>query len=299
MKRVLRTALVISLLIHPLIIALLLYQLHFRSPQQIARRERQDPSEIVTISSAKHFSPRAVAAREPQPHKAGGAPPQQTSVLAQRPADGPKPVLSHRPAASEKQDLAKIERGTPVPKPATPTPKTPAPETQERKTVADLTEPSLKKAKLDPKRAKYSDNELAKINSDLATFTHSERGSENPLSNVSRPTAAEAPRHYALDFRAADDAQGGAYGLCDPITSWQADGYDYYYDACTTREADGSITRKNLPWPVRYRPDEDPNLGYGKPNDPIPTPLPGWHPPPGHTIDPDFLGYLRGKGYPI
>jgi hypothetical protein len=303
MMRVFRIALVVSLLIHPLILLLLGVQLKLRNPHDVAARQRQDPSEIVTISSATRPSHRAVASREPLPHEAAVAHREAPKLVAHAPGPRPKQVEKPVPRPIQKpvpeptiaplpepHDLAKIAPGTPVPEKARP------------KTVAYEKRPSTTQRDITPKHGKYSDDQIAQIESDLSKFTAADRGSHNPLSDVHDPSVAEAPKHYSINFQAVPGSLRPAEGVCDPIKTWHQDGYDYYYEACNVVEPDGTMTRKPVPWPVRYRPNDDPFDEYSgvRPGRyPLLVPLPGWHPDPQHTIDPDFVPYLRQQGYPI
>ena len=314
-KRTFRIALVVSLLIHPLIIALLQYQFHFRSPQQIAK-QKQDRSEIVTVTTAQKRAQKRVARQEPPPRRAEQsatqpkpAPktarvPDQIARVVPKPVQKPVTVPTY-PPPPQKHDLAKLAPGTPEPRPV-PTvervPKqhrTPSPEMPVSKTVAALERPSAAQSEAKPGVRHYSAEELAQISNDLAKTTQSMRGENNPLSNVRRQVStAEAPKHYAIDFQAENGQTG--QGLCEPVKEFDNAGYDYYYMVCNLVEPDGSAARLPLPWPIRYAPRSDPYKVYnGSAEGPIPLPPPGWHPDLSHPMDPVYLGYLREKGYPI
>ena len=68
---------------------------------------------------------------------------------------------------------------------------------------------------------------------------------------------------------------------------------------CTIEEPDGTSARKAMPWPVRWRPRNDPwnGLNAAIATGPMPLPPPGWRPD--GPVDPDFIPYLRKNGYPI
>jgi hypothetical protein len=296
MKRVLRTALVISLLLHPLIIALLLYQLHFRAPQ-IAQRQRRDPSEIVTVTSAQKDDRRRVARREPPPRqptprrvtRPKTAPvlehaPDQVARVVPKPIAKPVTVPSYPPL---RHDLAKDAHGTPEPKSA-----------PVSKSVAMLQKPAATQGEAKTGVRHYSAEQLAQINNDFAKTAQSLHGANNPLSNVTRQVStAEAPKHYSLDFQALNGRTG--QGICEPVKEFDNLGYDYYYMICNLVEPDGSAARLPLPWPIRYKPHADPyKAGYAE-EGPIPLPPPEWKPDLSHPMDPVYLGYLREKGYPI
>jgi len=286
MKRVFRIALIVSLLIHPLIIALLQYQFHVLTPQKLARAQREDQSEIVTVTSSVKRAPQRVAQREPVPR-------QPAPQSATRPNVVPKPIekpitVPKKVPMPQKHDLAKIVRGTPEPRPAAPV----------SKVVASLQKPSTSQGQAKSGARHYSAAQLAQIESDFAQTAQSLHGKNNPLSNVTRQVAtAEAPKHYSLDFQALNGQTG--QGICEPVKEFDNLGYDYYYMVCNLVEADGSAARLPLPWPIRYKPHADPyKAGYAE-EGPIPLPPPEWKPDLSHPMDPVYLGYLREKGYPI
>lgn len=311
-KRTFRAALIISLLVHPLLIALFLVHLNLQKP---VVAERQSRSEIVTISSATKKADRTIARAQPRPEKPRKAQAQPQAVpqpqrIAERPVPQPveKPIVvpTYRPPVPVAHELAKITaHGTPEPAPASARPATPAPEKPEPKRVA-YAEPSTATAHTEKhertKPVRLSEEELARLNSSFAQTIAQSRSENNPLSNVSRPvTVAEAPKHFSIDYSAVAGRLRGAEGICDPIKSWTQNGWDYYYAECNVVESDGTMARKPMPWPVRWRPRDDPWLDGSQLTraGPMPLPPPGWHPDPAHPIDPDFLGYLRAKGYAI
>jgi hypothetical protein len=86
------------------------------------------------------------------------------------------------------------------------------------------------------------------------------------------------------------------HGLCDPIKSWQQDGYNYYFVACNVRFSDGTYQRQPVPWPVRFKPSRDPFAGTFGGSEPLALPLPGWTLPAGETISKELREYAQDQG---
>jgi len=282
-KRVFRIALIVSLLIHPLVIALFLQYVHLLSPNKIAH-EKRDQSEIVTIASAEKRAPRPI----PQSHVEPRAVPKQQPVRVLPALAVPKPVvLPTYPPVTHKHDLAKHA------------PHARLPELPTAKTVATLAKPSAVQGEAKSGVRRYSAQQLAQINNDFAKTTEAMRGANDPLKNTQQDVAtAQAPKHYSMDFEAVNGRSG--QGLCDPVKEFDENGYDYYYMVCNLVEPDGSAARLPLPWPIRYKPRADPyKVDLGPREGPIPLPPPEWHPDLSKPMDPVYLGYLREKGYPI
>ncbi|MBD5657505.1 MAG: hypothetical protein IAI50_20345 [Candidatus Eremiobacteraeota bacterium] len=315
--RILRVALVGSLLAH-LILGILFIAASDEARRFLTRFDLRHPikkpdDETVATSTVLRLDKR------PTPSTGGGKPkpvaeqvvrprPQvrpapQAVAQVRHPVTVPKPV--YQPPALLKHELAKIAprasseplKTTTAKKPSeTPTAK-PVPE--EPKQVASIQRPSRVTQPERPSRAsRLSQAQIAKIEHDLAKTIAQARSQAGPLSDTHRRTTAASTRRYAMDFSGVGKDLRHAQGLCHPIKSWQAGGWNYYYDSCEVQEPDGSTNEKALPWPVRYRPQADPNLGTGP--DPAPVlPVPGWHPDPSHPLDPDFVPYLRNNGFSV
>jgi hypothetical protein len=323
-NRIFRIALVVSLLVH-LVLGFLVYESNADLRRVIARldvRPTPQPDEVVSLSTALKIERRAkpkpqshvvrVAVRRPQRPTPQRLPHPQSvpvAVAVTRPVVVKRPVP---PAPSRAlHEIAKLAPHA-APQPpktiretvATTTPTAPPATPKTEKVVASLEHPSAVTAPERPthptraaKSAQFSQAQLAQIQRDLAKTIVQARVENNPLSNVSRPvTVAAATRRYSVDFAALSGDMREAQGLCDPIRSWHADGWDYYYAMCTVQEPDGTTSRKPMPWPVRWRPRNDPWGGYYRiATGPMPLPPPGWHPD--RPIDPDFAEYLRKNGY--
>jgi hypothetical protein len=337
-NRIFRIALAVSLVVHLLVGFLVYESSSDvrRVLARFAHPQPKPTDEVVTLSTAIRIEKRAKA--QPQPHvvRVAKQPPQrpQPRVVPQPEAAPavaalPPPVVARTPVpqapSREKHELAKpapsappeppkttvakLDTTTPTAPPATPKPEraasTPRPQAPPQ-TVAEIQHPEAVTQPAPPRHperssrsAQFSEAQLEQIQHDLAKTIVQARVENNPLSNVQKPVTIPAAVHRsAIDFAALAGDMREAQGLCDPIRGWQADGWDYYYATCTIEEPDGSIARKAMPWPVRWRPRYDPWTGYARiATGPMPLPPPGWRPT--GPIDPDFIPYLRKNGYPI
>lgn len=100
------------------------------------------------------------------------------------------------------------------------------------------------------------------------------RASDNPLVVPSSPPAA--PKRYAINLEGTANPLRSGDGILYPIKSWKADGYDYYYVDYTMVFSDGSRDAGRVPWPIRYRPNQDPFALQYQGRFPLPPPLPGY-----------------------
>jgi hypothetical protein len=324
--RIFRIALFLSLLVH-LIVGFLVYESSADLRRVLARvvpHPKPQPSdEIVTLSSAIRLEKRAVA--QPEPHSvkvAQRAPSRPVPKVVPHPLERPVPLALPRPVALRtpvprppprlRHELAKLAPHAPAQPPKTTraklpseTPTVPPYPPEPEKVVAAVQQPEAVTRPV-PERpgrpsraAHFSEAQIEQIQSDLAKSIVADRAENNPLSNVRRPVALPASLHRSpIDFAALAGNMREAQGLCDPIRGWHDGGWDYYYATCTIEEPDGTIGRKAMPWPVRWRPVDDPWTGYNRiATGPMPLPPPGWRPD--RPIDPDFIPYLRKNGYPI
>jgi hypothetical protein len=139
-----------------------------------------------------------------------------------------------------------------------------------------------------------SDEQIAKITSDLGDSIREDRSGIDPL-KVPPAEATPSVKHYGHDFSAL--ALGsGAHGLCDPVQSWKADGWNYYYVSCNVQFDDGTFQRQGVPWPIRFAANADPFSGTARRNMPLAMPLPGWHLGPGQSISQQLRDYAHDHG---
>jgi outer membrane biosynthesis protein TonB len=309
--QILRIALVASILAH------MLAGLLFIAASDEARRllhidirrpVKKPDDETVTMSTALRLEKRAkpeTGGGRPKPVVAEHARPAPQSVAeVPHPLVEPKPVSAPPPA--QKHELAKVvphatsepAKTTKAKKPSE-TPTAPPATAAPAKQVASLQHPLRTTQPARPSRAaQLSRAQIAKIERDLAKTIAQARSNAGPLSDTRKRTVASSVKRYAMNFGGVGTDLRRAQGLCHPVKSWQADGWNYYYDICEVQEPDGSVREKTLPWPVRYKPQADPNLGTGP--DPAPVlPVPGWRPDPSRPLDPDFLPYLRANGFTV
>jgi hypothetical protein len=271
-----RVALVISVALNLLGVALFWHLLQM--PREA--RERRSPMEIVTIVKRPHPIPTPAPPRvvhvmpvplvhtKPQPVVAAAAPP-----VASAPHPTPHrqpPRLVERPA-----ELAKNGGGAH----ARPQSEPPAP------------------GESTSQRSALSAQKIAQITQDLQGEIDADRGAHGPLAVA--PAPEPTMKRYAMDI--GDLTAGGLshHGLCDPIRNWQADGYNYYYVACNVKFSDGTFQRQDVPWPVRFPPNDDPFAGTAHRDKPLAMPLPGWHLGPGETVTVELREYAHDHGVDI
>jgi len=135
---------------------------------------------------------------------------------------------------------------------------------------------------------------IAQINSDLGAAIAADRAGRDVLAGTS--TQVDYSKHYASDAGSFVTGVRHAHGLCDPIKSWEADGYNYYFVSCNVHMSDGTFERQPVPWPVRFKPNHDPFAGTYQGEEPLALPLPGWTLPSGETISKELRQYALDQG---
>jgi|GEM_PF-1173701 len=299
--RVLRLALVASILAH-LLAGLIFFAVSDEARRLLARFDLHHPvkqeNETVAMSTALRLEkrtrstaggrPRALRPQHAARPRPRTRPAPQVGARVPHAAARPRPV-ERRPAVP-KHELAKV-----VPR-AKAVPHTRA--APEQRIAALQREQQRSERRAASRASRLSQAQIAKIERDLAKTIAEARAEAAPLSDTHSRTIPVATRHYTLDFSGIGKDLRRAEGICRGIKSWQQDGWDYYWDSCEVQEPDGAVREKPLPWPVRYRPQADPNLGTGPDHAPV-LPVPGWQPDPEHPIDPDFIPYLRANGYSV
>jgi hypothetical protein len=112
------------------------------------------------------------------------------------------------------------------------------------------------------------------------------RAENNPLVSAARSTVAPAaPRRFNFDFSGSVGTAPTAEGILTPDRSWRDNGYDYYYVRYWVQYADGSTETGIVPWPLRYRPSDDP-FRLGMEHFPLPGPMADYVLPPGTNLHP-------------
>jgi hypothetical protein len=297
------------------------------SALQISKKARPAPAHAAR--------PHVVVSR-PQPRVRPRPPVPQHVAVVPRPLVQPKPVVKPEPAVTPhpivtprvvptpkpeaaptraepipsafEKELAKFDRHAPAqvvaaaPRPNPVLQSQPNPETPTQPQTQPESQPQP------PSHAStYSQEQINQIESDLSkSIAQQSRVDERVLSDTSHAVHPSAPKRYAFNMAGIDaSARYGAQGVCEPIKTWQSDGYNYYYLTCTVARDDGTVHyRVPVPWPVRYRPSADPldpydsRVKYDTPVG-VPGPMPGWNPPPSSMIDPDIRHWLKTLGYNV
>jgi hypothetical protein len=149
--------------------------------------------------------------------------------------------------------------------------------------------------------SQLSQERIQQIESDLSRTIAQARSDTNPLRVPPQP--ATAPKHYTIQMQNVAGDLRGYQGVCDPIRDWQSDGYDYYYVSCNVLLANGNLERQPMPWPIHFRPNQDPFNGSMSQSQiqrvPVPGPDPGWKLPPGGQASSEMRDYARRHGIDI
>jgi hypothetical protein len=126
------------------------------------------------------------------------------------------------------------------------------------------------------------------------------RSDTNPL-QVSERERSSAPHTFNVQMHGVPGDLRHAEGVCSPIKSWFADGFDYYYVSCNVALSTGETRVEAVPWPVRYPPNADYFRGTLRKSSPEPlqAPLPGWKIPPGLNVPQELIDYARQQGAEI
>jgi hypothetical protein len=322
-KRSLEYGIVGSMLVH-LLIALFYFQgqalltrMHVRFPHP------QPTEEAVTISSSITLDKRARPKIVPQP-----AQPKPQQPQPRRPQSQPNPATVAQmpkfeqpsiPVPSKlRHELSKnVPAAAPIPPktqhekqvtdtPTAPpihTPQTPGPESRvalQQRTKAQQQAAQIRRNPSQP--SQFSEQQIEKIQSELSQTIAQARSETNPLRVPPQP--ATAPKHYGLQMQAAVGNLRGYQGLCDPLRDpWQSNGYNYYYVACNVQFSDGLFERQAVPWPVRFRPNQDPFNGSMSPAQvqrmPLPGPEPDYKLPAGTPVSKELRKYAHDRGVDI
>jgi outer membrane biosynthesis protein TonB len=322
-NRIVRWGLLVSLILHILLAMLyfavqpwLLRALH--RPVAPLPRSRE---EIVTISNARkierHDRVRVQTGHPaPPPHRQVVATVRKPLTQAAPPVapvvPRPRPVVTPVPQPPTKrvhEIVKRVAQATPEPPktvkektvtevasapPATPIPKRDEPSAAPEKQVALGETP--RQAQRPPRQ--FSPEQLQKINDDLAKSIAQDRAENNPLNTRTYQTPAATTRHFAFQLSGVDGRMRVPQGLCSPIKSWVADGWDYYYVSCNVAFSDGTSDIEAVPWPVRFAPKEDYFRYDVRPvSTDLALPLPGWTLSPGIVVGEGVRAYARAHGF--
>ena len=213
--------------------------IHFGIGPLFARLHRQlDAGDIVVTSTSLRLERRTA----PEPHPA------------------PRPLtIAPSKAVPQKTQL---QRSVVVPRRLVFAPHvTPRPEaTNAQRPLSGS--PALSRATLERQERQY-EKVIAQAKAD-----------NNPLAVPSSTPAAYKP--YRMSFNGSDNPLRSGQGILYPVKSWKQDGYNYYYVDYTMVFADGARDQGHVPWPIRYKPNEDPFALHYRGRFPLPAPLPDY-----------------------
>jgi len=292
-RRWLQIALVASIAVH--LIGALFY---FRATDLLAKVHiplfKPPDKEVVTLSSAIRLDKR--------PKPAPAAKPKSQPPRPRSPQSAPNPeTLPQLPAPS--YVVHELTKNAPK-APPNPTPlPTRVPTSPPEKHVALSQKPAERAER--PTQAtlpsRLSQEEITRIENDLSQTIAHVRSDTNPLV-VPRQTPG-APRRFRMQMLGSLNDMHGYQGLCDPIKSWQQNGYNYYYVTCNVQLSEGELQRQAMPWPIHFPPNRDPfngSMGYQEiQRVPVPGPDPGWKLPPGVSATPEMRDYAHRHGVDI
>jgi hypothetical protein len=303
--RVLRAALIASLLVHVLGFFLYAVASHRLSALRTAYAiPTPPPDAIVTISNAirieRRARPRPVERPRPQERPAQRQPPpqpQQRVAVAQPPAPEPQRIVlpSAQPKTRALHELAKTVPGS-VPNPPRTIHATPPPQPNSKEAPRERKPQRVAYERPQPRSARsaqLTEERIARMNEEFGRALSQLRQQNDPL--AVRPEPPAAPKQYKMQMLGVGGDLHHGEGYYYPIKEWRADGYDYYYVSYEFTWADGTYETGGVPWPIRFRPHEDP---FRYPDRlplrhvPLPAPLPGWTLPPGEHVGKALLRYL-------
>ena len=285
-----RAAIAGSLFVHAL--AFFLYGLssaefpRLRIPIPLPTKQ---PDAIVTLSNAIKIEHRAHPRPQPAPHREA-PPPQRPAVarpqrVAALPEAQPLPKLevAAQPPVRTLHELAKTAPSAPPEPPKTvktaePKPvATTAPEGPPKQVAyAERATPS--------KPSRLSQAQLAQMNENFNKTLAELRRESDPLAVHGEPAA---PKRYQMQMIGVDGDLRHGQGYYYQVKGWKDGGYDYYYVSYRFTWADGTVETGGVPWPIRFKPKEDPFANPGNEalaHVQLPPPLPGWKLPPGEKV---------------
>jgi hypothetical protein len=219
-------------------------------------KEKGEPDQaatIVTISSAPHATPPPVL-QSPTPQQAQTQPTQR-----QRTQPKPEPHVQRAPQAPAATRVPvmppHISAALPAPRVAL------APShTTEHSAVS-----------------RFSAAQLAAIQQRLAQATR-DLGHDDPTQVAD--AAPAAPKRYVMTTSSIHGGLTNGQGILRPLQSWRNGEYVYYYVSYEIVFSDGTYESGDVPWPIRYLPNEDP-FKLPPHTIPLPPPLPDFVLPPG------------------
>lgn len=308
--RIFRTAIVGSLLVHAL--AFFLYgvaSLRLAHLRFGLAHPTPPPNAVVSISNSIKIEKRAKLRPQPRSHAAAPRPRQQQPRprrFASVPQPVPVPLAVPKPLA-EPQTRALHELSKTLPSAAPNPPRTikataqpkpvpsPAPTTGAPQRVALAQRPTQSQ-----RQSQLTQAQIAQMNEAFNKTLAELRRESDPLRV--KPDEVAGPKRYRMQMNGINSDLRHGQGYYYPLKEWSsADGYNYYYVTYEFTWADGTLEHGSVPWPIRFRPREDPfaNPGNsGLEHVPLPPPLPGWKLPPGERVGKalrDYFPALQGS----
>ncbi len=186
----------------------------------------------------------------------------------------PKPRVQPQPALAQHQVAVQRAQGHMS-----------RPRTQPRREIARIDPRALRIA---PPKVTYSRPTLdtAQQQQQFEKTIARLREQSDPVIGAARPVKpATTIKRYAFDFSGSLGTAPRGEGILTPEESWHDGGYDYYYVRYWVQYPDGTTETGHVPWPLRYRPSQDP-FRLGIEHFPLPVPLPDFSLPAGTVLHP-------------
>lgn len=263
-RHVVETAVALSIAIH-MLFGLLVPWTHglraaFPTPQKTP--EMTALSDVVTLER------RTVPRPEPR-----------TQVRPQQPQKPRVQVVPKQVAVAEppppRAERHELTSNRPKPNapvaPKNDAPREGAPKESESKKIVAYVEPQPKAPAA--KKLPYSQQQLADLQRQFANTIAQERAHTNPVDVQTAPPAGM--KSFKMQIDGIHDELRSGEGYIGPTRAWQDGGYNYYYIHYEIVWQDGTYESNDVPWPVRFRPFEDPLL-HNSHHFPMPCPVPGW-----------------------
>jgi len=289
--RTLAVALVISIGVHLFGAVLFERSLHVLAHlrQHLHMPEPQPTPIFVTLSSATTISKKAVPVPQPPQHKPQPQQPPPQPKQQPQEQSRPKVVVVPKPQPPPpkiKREIARVDPHAREEEPPTPRPLPTA------NAAAQQAPPQKEDT------SHLNDEQLAQLQQSFQQTIAQARNQQNPL-NV--PSAAPAaPKRYRVQFQGEFGTLHHGEGDYWPVQSWLADGYHYYYVAYEFVWEDGTYETGSVPWPIHFRPNEDPftnpELGRLR-RTPLPAPPEGWNLPDGTHVGKALRPLFPGKNF--
>ena len=272
-------ALAFSVLIH-LTAGGIWSQFSHRISTAVARlmpRPKPTPEEFVALSDAitiqKRTVPRAVRPARPTPARPVRPQPRRVAVVPVRPVPTAIPTIVPTVRPTVVPTVVPTERPTIEPTPraraAIHRPR-PVPTVPPRRVAA---EPPAQRSALSPQQIAALDEQ----------FRHAIDQAQGAVTNVSPPSEppSTTKRRYQLVMAGTQHdlqyAQGLCYGTAPPLITGMV---IQYYVACEIQYPDGFSEHAVIPWPMRFRRDDDPIAQHRTYHPSLP--------PDGFVLPPDF-----------